>query len=165
MLSVAMLSLATTPKSAHLGLITPQSLEGNVFGDVKWKQVSCAAMLAVKHVTQGNETIVPGLKALTSNLTNFTGGLYDTGYRPSPAIVSYRQMKADGAMAIVGAARSAVSKPLAQLAAIDKMPQCSYWSTSPSLSDESLYPYCARHRPPAVGTLATTGFPSHQPCR
>ena len=39
------------------------------------------------------------------------------------AIVSYRQMLQDGGKALVGAARSAVSKPLATLGKSDKMPQ------------------------------------------
>ena len=59
------------------------------------------------------------------------------------ALVSYRQMTQAGAHAMVGAARSAVSMPLAQLGALDVMPQCSYWSSSPTLSDTQLYPYCA----------------------
>eukprot|EP00966_Prymnesium_polylepis_P001341 30742-Prymnesium_polylepis.1 len=108
-----------------------------------WKQVVCAAQLAVKHVNDHDEAVVPGLTNLTANLINLTSSTYDTGYSASPAIVSYRQLKADGGMAMVAAARSAVSKPLAQLGEIDMMPQCSYWSSSPSLSDSLLYPYCA----------------------
>jgi hypothetical protein len=61
----------------------------------------------------------------------------------SPAIISYRQMVQGGAQAMVGAGRSAVSMALAQLGNLDAMPQCSYWSSSPSLSDTNMYPYCA----------------------
>jgi hypothetical protein len=66
----------------------------------------------------------------------------------SPAIVSYRQMLQNGAKAMVAAARSAVTMPLAQLGALDMMPQCSYWSSSPSLSNTQLYPYCVSSAAP-----------------
>ena len=68
-------------------------------------------------------------------------------------------MKEDGAQALVGAARSAVSMPLAMLSKIDQMPQCSYWSSSPSLSDTLLYPYCA---PPSAGFARRAVAPSHR---
>jgi hypothetical protein len=61
----------------------------------------------------------------------------------STSIVSYRQMRGAGAHAMVGAARSTVSVALAQLGTLDTVPQCSYWSSSPSLSDTLRYPYCA----------------------
>jgi len=79
-----------------------------------------------------------------SNLTQLTGMIYDTGYSATPATVSYRQMVADGGVAMVAAARSAVSGPLATQGKIDQIPQCSYWSSSPSLSDTLLYPYFGR---------------------
>jgi hypothetical protein len=72
----------------------------------------------------------------------------------SPALVSYRQMMQGGPNAMVAAARSAVSMPLAQLGALDTMPQCSYWSSSPSLSDKQLYPYCAPSFAPDLEPIA-----------
>ena len=136
---------------AHLGLILPYTSGGEELSGITWKQVVCAARLAVTHVSERDETVVPGLEALTANLTNLTSSMYDTGYSASPAIVSYRQLRADGGMAMVAAARSAVSKPLAQLGEIDRMPQCSYWSSSPSLSESKLYPYCALARQTLTG--------------
>jgi|EP00966_Prymnesium_polylepis_P108910 hypothetical protein len=110
-------------KRAQIALMIPQT--GVDSDHVLWKQVTCAALLAVKHVRTRDDSVVQGLAALTSNLTVVAGSVYDTGYKPSPAIRSYRIVLKDGGYAIVAAARSAVSTPLAQLGAIDRMPQAS----------------------------------------
>jgi len=80
---------------------------------------------------------------LDFGLTTLTILLYDTGFSSSPAIRSYRKVLAAGSKALVGAARSTVSALLATLAKVDKMPMCSYSSSSPGLSNKLLYPYCA----------------------
>ena len=92
MLTLITYTASMATKSATVGLIMPQTINGETELSTNWKQATCAAKLAVKHVTFGTETIVPGLASLTSNLTEFDATLYDTGYRPSPAIVSYRQV-------------------------------------------------------------------------
>ena len=142
------------PKTAQIGMIMPHmnADKGEVLPGVVWKQVTCAARLAVTHVNARYGGIVEGLGAMVGNLTHLTGLIYDTGYSATPATVSYRQMRADGGTAMVAAARSAVSGPLATQGKIDQIPQCSYWSSSPSLSDVLQYPYCERgpaHPPPA----------------
>ena len=134
-------------KSVHVGLLLPNTNLGTPLPGHSWKQVTCAAQLAVKHVNERQQLVVSNLRNLTANLTSITYSMYDTGYSASPAIVSYRRVRADGGVALVGAARSAVSTPLAQLGEVDKMPQCSYWSSSPSLSDTQLYPYCEPLQP------------------
>lgn len=48
---------------------------------------------------------------------------------------------------MVGAALSSISTILATLAAIDQLPMCSFWSSSPSLSDKDAYPLFARSYP------------------
>ena len=93
MLTLITYTASMATKSAQVGLIMPQTINGETELSTKWKQVTCAAKLAVEHVKSGTETIVPGLASLTSNLTEFDATLYDTGYRPSPAIVSYRQVR------------------------------------------------------------------------
>jgi hypothetical protein len=129
---------------ARIGMIMPHmnADKGEVLPGVLWKQVTCAARLAVTHVNARYAGIVEGLDAMVGNLTHLTGIIYDTGYSATPATVSYRQMIADGGTAMVAAARSAVSGPLATQGKIDQIPQCSYWSSSPSLSDVLQYPYC-----------------------
>ena len=136
-------------KVGKLGIIMPHmnADKGEVLSGVLWKQVTCAARLALTHVNLRNSTIVTGMDALVGNLSHVEGLMYDSGFSATPAIVSYRQMKADGSMAMVGAARSAVSGALATQGKIDQIPQCSYWSSSPSLSDKLLYPYFGRTFP------------------
>eukprot|EP00966_Prymnesium_polylepis_P196168 4546839-Prymnesium_polylepis.1 len=141
---LASLLVASATKTARIGLILPYTNNGELLTGDLWKQTHCAAIIAVSHVNSKFEGVVPGMANLTSELTTLNHNTYDTGYAASPAIVSYRQMRADGGVAMVAAARSAVSMPLAQLGEIDQMPQCSYWSSSPSLSDTKLYPYCTR---------------------
>ena len=80
-------------KEAHIGVIMPHtSLGRELLGDT-WKQCTCAAVLAVRHVNARHEAVVPGLAALTANLTRLNGSVYDTGYSASPAIVSYRELR------------------------------------------------------------------------
>ena len=146
-----------TAKPAHIGLILPQTTSvGEPFPGVTWKQVVCASRLAVHHVNTKNETVVPNLASMAANLSILTANFYDTGYSARPAVVAYRQLKADGATAMVAAARSAVSMPLALLGGIDQMPQCSYWSSSPDLSNTQLYPYCESFSAPFVGGHCTS---------
>jgi len=60
--------------------------------------------------------------------------------------------------AIVGAARSACSTPVAMLGGIQKKPQLSYWSTSPDLDSVS-YPYFGRTiSSDAASTIAVVGY-------
>ena len=129
----------------RVGLMMPitDGREGNAPVSQSFLSITCAAKLAVRHVNEGIDTVVPGLRA-QMNLTNLEVTLYNTGLSESPAIVSYRKLLADGRRALVGAARSAVSTPLAQLGKIDRIPQCSYWSSAPALSNKLLYPYCAQ---------------------
>lgn len=131
---LAMLGVAGAVVNPKIGMIMPQTNNGAALPGITWKQVTCAALLAVQHVNNNDNTIVPTLSTITSNLGTLTGNLYDTGYSASPAIVSYRQMRADGGQALVGAARSAVSTPLAQLAEIDQVPQVAttHWNAKRS---------------------------------
>jgi len=137
------------PKTAQIGMIMPWTDEdsGKVLEGVTWKQMICAGRLAVHHVNSRFEGIVPGLGSLVSNLTHLTGKIYDTGYAATTATISYRKMRAEGSTAMVAAARSAVSVPLATQGKIDQIPQCSYWSSSPSLSDQLQFPYFGRTYP------------------
>ena len=43
-----------------------------------WKQVTCAALLAVKDVQSDNDAVVPGLAGLTANLSSFTASVADS---------------------------------------------------------------------------------------
>jgi len=52
----------------------------------------------------------------------------------------------------VGAALSSVSTMLATLGSIDQVPMCSYWSSSPALSNKEAYPMFARSYPSDAAT-------------
>jgi len=137
------------PKSVTIGMIMPytnadkqQPLPGST-----WRQVICAGKLAVSHVNSRHEEIVPGLGAIVGNLSWLSDRVYDSGYTPTEAMLQYRQFSADGAVAMVGAARSAVSTPLATQGKIDQIPQCSFWSSSPALSDVLQFPFFGRTFP------------------
>eukprot|EP00966_Prymnesium_polylepis_P120903 2793771-Prymnesium_polylepis.1 len=116
---------AGAEKTCKLGMIMPITNDPTgAYLSQDFLSLTCAAKLAVKHVNEGTNTIVPGLSDLVANLTHLNVTLYDTGFSESPAIMAYRQLLATGEHALVGAARSAVSQPLAMLGKIDKLPQC-----------------------------------------
>eukprot|EP00966_Prymnesium_polylepis_P313292 7239093-Prymnesium_polylepis.1 len=73
--------------------------------------------------------------------------VYDTTSVEAGGIRAYRSAINASADAIVGAARSAVSTPVSLLGAVDKMPQISYWSSSPTLADKNIYTHFARTYP------------------
>lgn len=68
----------------------------------------------------------------------------DTQTYPTAGAAAAQEIIADGAVAIVGAASSAVSKAVAEVAAPNKIPQVSYSSSSPELSNKTEYPYFMR---------------------
>ncbi|CAE7427169.1 Grm4, partial [Symbiodinium microadriaticum] len=55
---------------------------------------------------------------------------------------------AQPAVGLIGARASVVSAPIATLAAVRKVPQISFGSTSPALSNKAAYPYFMRTAPP-----------------
>jgi hypothetical protein len=132
-------------RTSLLGILHRRSNSDGGWLGPYWDGVSCAAVLAVRHANTRNGSVVPDLARLTR--TNINAYHRDTGSVPFSGIGSYRQLVWRGAHAVVGAARSAVSTPLAQLGAVDEMPMMSYWSSSPSLSDKSIYSHFARTFP------------------
>lgn len=69
----------TLTRVAHLGLMLPFTNLGVELAGMSWKQVICGAQLAVAHVNAGNESVVPGLSSLVSNLNRLDSSMYDTG--------------------------------------------------------------------------------------
>ena len=104
-----------------------------------WGGVACSAMLAIEHANRGNGSIVPELAGARTEPA-LEPLLYNTRSEPATGVRVYREARAAGAVAVVGPARSAVSQPLAYLGAEDSVPLVSHWSSSPDLSDQSLYP-------------------------
>ena len=134
---------ATTARDASLGMLVPTHSVG-------WQQLTCAALLAAKHASAGDGSVVPELGALA----DLDLGLLvrDTNFSHHRTITAYRELRAAGVHALVGSARSATSTTVARLAAVDKLPQVSYWSSSPGLSDKDDFPFFARTYPSDLAT-------------
>jgi hypothetical protein len=79
MAALLLLAGASAQHDAHLGLILPFTNEGVELAGMSWKQVICGAQLAVAHVNEGNESVVSGLRGMTSNLTYLNSTMFDTG--------------------------------------------------------------------------------------
>ena len=88
-----------------------------------WNGVACAMVLAVRHAATRNGQVVNELANITR--THFTEVARDSGSTAFSGIIAYRELLAHRVHAIVGAARSAVTRPLAQLGAVDVMPMMS----------------------------------------
>ena len=114
--------------------------------EVGLRQLGCAPMVASRHINHGISTVVPGLTSLVPQST-VNPFMYDSKQEEDTSIRAYRDGFSLGSRAVIGAARSAVSTVLSLLGAIDSVPMCSYWSSSPSLSNKALYPLFGRTYP------------------
>lgn len=76
-----------------------------------WDGVSCGAILAIHHANARNGSVVP--KMADIKRTFYASVSADTASEALNGITGYRRVLAAGANAVVGAARSAVSQPLA----------------------------------------------------
>lgn len=98
-----------------------------------------AAQMAVDIINE-DDTLLSGV---TLNLL-----VKDTQTNPSVGATVAQEVISDGAVGIVGAASSSVSKSVAGVAEQNKVPQISYSSTNPDLSNKTVYPYFLRVVPP-----------------
>ena len=114
-----------------------------------WAGVGCLAILGVNDFNARNNSVVPELAGgnLSSSSLQMSKVIFDTTSVGKGGIEAYRNALAASAHGVVGAARSAVSTLVANLGAVDKVPQISYWSSSPALSDKSIYSHFARTFP------------------
>ncbi|GMH51949.1 hypothetical protein TrLO_g13998 [Triparma laevis f. longispina] len=136
-----------------------------------WRTVAIGSLLGVKDFNEKNDRYVSKVSDYTSCDVELVPTMYDTGSNARGSIIAYRaarQAAEDGGYdlhAMVGAARSDASKPMATLAGIDGIPQVSYWSTSDAFDQNhaSTYPYFARTIPAdsAVAKAAAQLFDSY----
>jgi ABC-type branched-subunit amino acid transport system substrate-binding protein len=68
----------------------------------------------------------------------------DTGTDPTTGATAAQELIDLGVFGLVGAASSSVSKAVAEKASVAEVPQISYSSTNPDLSDKATYPYFLR---------------------
>ena len=101
-----------------------------------WKAQAAMALLAVEHFNERNSSIVDELASAYLNKSScpliLNETFFDTGYTAQNGVRQYTRSYRDAAdvtfEAIVGAARSAVSGPIATLAGIDEIPMISYFA-------------------------------------
>ncbi|GMH98252.1 hypothetical protein TrVE_jg14281 [Triparma verrucosa] len=135
-----------------------------------WRSVAIGSLLGVKDFNERNDRYIPELSGYASCDVELSPTMYDTGSNARGSIIAYRAARQDAEdggydlHAMVGAARSDASKPMATLAGIDGIPQVSYWSTSDAFDQQkSTYPYFARTIPAdsAVAKAAAQLFASY----
>lgn len=118
-----------------------------VLGD-EWRTVAAAGLLAVQHFNSRDPSIVPELANISSCNVSFHTEVFDTGSEETRTVQQFLRQYTDSDVSqfdvIVGPARSACSAPVALIAGIEKIPQISYWATSPTLEDRQKYPYFLR---------------------
>ena len=121
------------------------------------RQTYCASLLAIRHLNDNNNGVVPDLASLypPSAGNKLTSLPFNSAYNKVDSVRSYRAALAQGAHGIIGAARSSSSIPVAMLAGMDAMPQVSSSSSSPSLSNKADYPFFARTYPSDTVVTAT----------
>mmetsp|Transcript_27157 Transcript_27157/g.67229 ORF Transcript_27157/g.67229 Transcript_27157/m.67229 type:complete len:877 (-) Transcript_27157:365-2995(-) len=150
MLHAALVAHLAVATSLDLSLIVPLSRGPDDLG-VDFKRIACGARLAASHIGSHDESVVDGLASLVDGVQiNIT--VFDSRMSQPTSIRAYRQHREAGAHAIVGAALSSVSTVLATLSSIDRVPMCSYWSSSPSLTNKQTYPLFARSYPSDAAT-------------
>jgi len=99
-----------------------------------------AARMAVKEINE-NTQLLPD--------TTLKISVKDTATDPSTGSQVASELISDGVVGLIGAASSSVSTAIASGPSLtNKVPQISYSSTSPDLSNKTLYPYFLRVVPP-----------------
>ena len=122
---------------ASIGLLHRLTFEGGLETGDYWHGVACAAELAVRHVNERNGTVVPELARL--NRWQLHSVSIDYANFQLGGMASYRKAKELSVPMLVGPATSAVSSVMGLEATIDGIPMLSYWASSPTLADKSLY--------------------------
>lgn len=120
--------------------------EGNAISPF-WARVATCGIVAVNHINSRNMELVPGVQ-LRENF-NVTYELHNTLASPSVAVARTFDMMASGSNpapvhAIVGPVLSASAGPVSLMSAIEKIPVVGYASTSPALSQNSMYKWFNR---------------------
>ncbi len=128
-------NLHQAPSEIKLGGLFPLT-GGLAAGGVERR---AAAQMAVD-IINANDSLLPD--------TTLTLLVRDTQTKPDVGAQVAQEVIDAGAVGIVGAASSAVSIAVAGVAAQNKVPQISYSSTNPDLSNKTKYPYFMRVVPP-----------------
>lgn len=126
---------------------------------------ACAALLAARHASERDGSVVPELAALRHGFF-LRLRLADISTDAPTAIQAYRQAEAADVDGVIDGASSEQNVHLAQLGALDALPQLSFYSSSPQLSARS-FSHFGRAPPPRAPnppSPSPSPFPSPQPC-
>ncbi len=170
--TLAILCLLHQIAAKDLNLLISQRLtdlrkpsDESVLSD-EWRSVAAGSMMGVHAFNERDDSFTPALGQLGDCSLQIVPYMVDSGSTGAGAVESYRNARANmpAMHAIVGAARSDASKPLAILAGIDKVPQVSYWSTSDQFDSlKSNFPLFSRTIPSdsAIANAAAEFFHFH----
>jgi len=123
---------------SEIGLLLPESGSGD--GP---KMAACAALLALQHVNEGNGSVVPELGRYVPNALQFVPKPIGIGADVASAIRGYESIR-DRIDGFVDGAASRTNVHVAQLGALDSVPQLSYYSSAPELSCDVQYTHFSR---------------------
>mmetsp|Transcript_32885 Transcript_32885/g.77993 ORF Transcript_32885/g.77993 Transcript_32885/m.77993 type:complete len:256 (+) Transcript_32885:60-827(+) len=104
------------------------------------------AYLALHHVNTRNTTFVPEASELDDGF-RCSATLFDTDFSPEGGITAALEAKETSAVAIIGAARSSATIPVAHVSLTGNITVVSYASTSASLSSSTTFPLFSRTIP------------------
>ena len=137
---------STPPRSLKpvVALLMPITDGAGTPLSASWDAVSCAALLAVRHVNARDGRAVTELGAWPDDGFQLGQVLLDTTTEPRRAMEAYKAAREAGVHAIVGPAHSRLSRYIAFDAGFDSIPQLSYWSSDSALSDREMYPSFGR---------------------
>ena len=116
----------------EIALLTRLTDERVELGDDA-SDMACAALLAVRHANERNGRIVPQLEKVRRDF-RLSARLADIQTTAKSAVDAYRDAKSAAVDGIVDGGASSTNIFLAQLGSLDRMPQVSYYSSSPALS-------------------------------
>ena len=111
-----------------------------------WRKNAATAVVAALQFNERSTEILPALgnhPSLVGCDKNLSINVIDTNSAPQPSLKALLSLDPQPQM-VIGAARSAVSLPVALLTGALDTPQVSYWSTTPRLNNKADYPTFAR---------------------
>lgn len=111
-----------------------------------WQAVTCAALLAVRHINSRNGSLVPIVGAGPDDGYELRPILRATGSVVHEALFAFYSAMGNRPHAVVGPAHSRLSRTLALMTSTEEsiVPMLSYWSSDTALSDMAAYPHFGR---------------------
>ncbi len=137
---------ATVPMSMKVSvglLVQHKGNTGQEIG-VAFTQYVASGLMAVQHVNERVNSLVPEAKTLLPEGFTISVDVQDSQSSASLSVAHVFNWNLEGRHVIVGAHRSAVTGPVALVAAIENTPVISWASTSPALSDKLTYSVLSR---------------------